>query len=126
MKDPKPTLPGFLVAWLSFHILGEDQAMATQIAAIRAGATPAATYGHVAGDDCLRRVAGAISAGKRATDLLARYGGEEFVVLLPSTPLAGVGRSARDACAAVEKEGGSSQVAIGNMYSPAVPELAAR
>ncbi len=220
--DPRETLLGFLVAWLSFHILGEDQAMATQIAAIRAGATPAEAYehivahqdqdrrthalvdalqslyrilsvrnqeladantgleervsertrdlgeantalreayrkmedmahvdgllgianrrhfderfdlewkrayrerlpiallmidvdhfkkfndayGHLAGDDCLRRVADAISGGKRATDLLARYGGEEFVLLLPSTPLAGAGKAAAEACAAVAK-----------------------
>jgi diguanylate cyclase (GGDEF)-like protein/hemerythrin-like metal-binding protein len=38
------TLLGFLVSWLSFHILGEDQAMAAQIAAIRAGATPEHAY----------------------------------------------------------------------------------
>jgi diguanylate cyclase (GGDEF)-like protein/hemerythrin-like metal-binding protein len=41
------TLLGFLVSWLSFHILGEDQAMALQIAAIRAGATPQHAYEQV-------------------------------------------------------------------------------
>ncbi len=45
------------------------------------------TYGHQAGDDCLRKVAGAIQgAVKRKADLVARYGGEEFVVIVPFTP----------------------------------------
>ncbi|MBF0561488.1 MAG: PleD family two-component system response regulator [Alphaproteobacteria bacterium] len=47
-------------------------------------------YGHLAGDDCLRKVAGAMKRGvTRATDLVARYGGEEFVCLMPDTDTAG-------------------------------------
>lgn len=45
------------------------------------------TYGHLLGDDCLQRIAGAIQqAAKRSIDLAARYGGEEFAVILPNTP----------------------------------------
>lgn len=39
-------------------------------------------YGHVAGDNCLRRVAEAISNAVPKEAMVCRYGGEEFIVLL--------------------------------------------
>ena len=41
-------------------------------------------YGHIAGDDCLRRVSSALrdSARRRPLDFVARYGGEELAAVL--------------------------------------------
>lgn len=48
------------------------------------------TYGHLAGDDCLTRVATAIAeCVSRPPDMVCRYGGEEFVVVLPGTDIIG-------------------------------------
>nr|WP_242404663.1 diguanylate cyclase [Janthinobacterium agaricidamnosum] len=46
-------------------------------------------FGHLGGDDCLRRVAGAVASELRTNDLVARYGGEEFAVILPNQALKG-------------------------------------
>lgn len=44
------------------------------------------TYGHAAGDECLRKVAQSFSGTlQRPSDVAARYGGEEFAAILPET-----------------------------------------
>jgi diguanylate cyclase (GGDEF)-like protein len=70
------------------------------------------TYGHVAGDECLRRVAGAISFVNREGDLLVRYGGEEFVAILQDADLDGALLVAEKMRAGVE------QLAISHTASP--------
>ncbi len=44
LRAPAESLHGFLCAWLAFHILGEDQSMARQIALIRQGRSPATAF----------------------------------------------------------------------------------
>jgi diguanylate cyclase (GGDEF)-like protein len=46
------------------------------------------TYGHLAGNDALRRVAQTIRETVRAVDFPARYGGEEFAVVVPQVDAA--------------------------------------
>lgn len=47
------------------------------------------TYGHITGDEVLKRVGCKIVENIRNIDLAARYGGEEFAVVLPETSLDG-------------------------------------
>jgi diguanylate cyclase len=46
------------------------------------------SYGHPAGDICLKYIADCIKQGAaRSSDICCRYGGEEFIIILPATSL---------------------------------------
>jgi diguanylate cyclase (GGDEF)-like protein/PAS domain S-box-containing protein len=74
-----------------------------------------AHYGHIQGDECLKRVARTLRVGaRRPRDFLARYGGEELVLVLPETDAAGasaVAELCRDTLAAERIAHASSTVA---------------
>jgi diguanylate cyclase (GGDEF)-like protein len=46
-------------------------------------------FGHLAGDQVLRELAGLIARSARREECVARWGGEEFALVLPETDLAG-------------------------------------
>lgn len=86
------------------------------------------TYGHMAGDEVLRQVAGVIRrCAKRPADVAARYGGEEFAVVLPSTPLGGAVDIAEQICAGVRelaipnKGAGAGRVTVSIGVASAIP-----
>jgi diguanylate cyclase (GGDEF)-like protein len=62
------------------------------------------TYGHMAGDHCLKAIAEALqSCITRPADLACRFGGEEFILVLPDTDEAGAMIVAETARIRVEK-----------------------
>jgi diguanylate cyclase (GGDEF)-like protein len=58
-------------------------------------------FGHLVGDDVLRRLSDVLSANVRPTDVVARLGGEEFVVLLPGAASAAASALGDRLCEAV-------------------------
>lgn len=76
------------------------------------------TYGHLAGDDCLKTLAEIFaSAVQRPADLACRYGGEEFLLILPETPYRGAVEIAQALHAEIAK------CAIPHLSSPTAPQI---
>lgn len=44
------------------------------------------TFGHIAGDNLLKTLAGRMEKSLRSIDIAARFGGDEFVAIFPQTP----------------------------------------
>ncbi|MCX7822549.1 MAG: PleD family two-component system response regulator [Syntrophobacterales bacterium] len=73
-------------------------------------------YGHLAGDECLKKIASALlSVFRRATDFVARYGGEEFAVVLPDTDIETALNLANKTRTYIEN------LRIEHLYSPIAP-----
>jgi len=87
-------------------------------------------HGHLAGDECLRRVAQVIrSTITRPSDAAARYGGEEFVVILPDTTAEGAVHVAENIRQSLQQvrinlEGGVTQVSVSIGAAAVVPSEA--
>jgi diguanylate cyclase (GGDEF)-like protein len=63
------------------------------------------TYGHQAGDECLKILSRILSDSvRRPSDCVARYGGEEFAIILPHTKSQGAGVIAERIRSRVEAE----------------------
>lgn len=71
-------------------------------------------HGHVAGDECLKRIAGMLGAlARRPRDVVARFGGEEFILLLPDTDenaVRGIAQACVDGVAQLRIPHGDSEV----------------
>jgi len=73
------------------------------------------TYGHLAGNEALQRVARVIREAVRTVDFPARYGGEEFAVIVPQIDvpaLAAIAERIRASVEAMPAPAGGAQVTV--------------
>jgi diguanylate cyclase (GGDEF)-like protein len=73
------------------------------------------TYGHLAGNDALQRVARVIREAVRTVDFPARYGGEEFAVIVPQidgAALAAIAERIRESVEAMPAPAGGAQLTV--------------
>jgi diguanylate cyclase (GGDEF)-like protein len=89
-------------------------------------------FGHLAGDDCLRKVAMVLNeSAQRPGDLAARYGGEEFALILPAiTALGAMGlamqiRARLDALAIPHPDMPMGKVTVSIGVATMVPDMQA-
>ncbi|GLI33552.1 GGDEF domain-containing protein [Desulforhabdus amnigena] len=61
------------------------------------------SYGHAAGDLCLKEVINKVKGILRVSDFLSRYGGDEFVVILPGTDREAMKKVAEKIHSSIEK-----------------------
>ena len=79
------------------------------------------SFGHLAGDECLKQVAHALSGAlRRQSDFVSRYGGEEFVVVLRGCEAAAGLRVAESLRMAVEDLGIPSPAPSGGYVTASV------
>jgi diguanylate cyclase (GGDEF)-like protein len=87
-------------------------------------------YGHVAGDECLKKIASTLASSViRAGDMVARYGGEEFVLLMPGASADGARLLAEQLHERTEKQriphersDASCWVSISAGYASVIPD----
>ncbi|UKI41334.1 MAG: GGDEF domain-containing protein [Candidatus Melainabacteria bacterium] len=71
------------------------------------------TYGHIAGDIVLKKVASIIESQLREYDTASRYGGEEFCILLPYTTI----EEAKFVAERLRKKVESEKIDISQVYN---------